>query len=285
MSKLGNRLIEEIDKNAQNPFGKGLMGKLFEKQKTMYYQKPKYPIIPVEDLAKGMVELSEEQWGIYAFHRDPIGGRFSEEEKLTLIHKAMECADRYAEECRVKDIKGYQSPTLIAKNLGAKIFYPRMPDTSGYGGNSVLFAQFRPPNAREVFTDCTDKATELFSKPSLKSILGNVDIKNILLSHELFHMFEERDAKTIFTETERKVVFELGPIKNRSKIICLGEIAAMHFAKNIMQLDYSPYVFDVLLSYVYDKQSACNLFAQIRKYLGVYEEPENIARPTNKYDE
>ena len=285
MGKLGNRLIEEIDKNAQNPFGKGLMGKLFERQKTLYYQKPKYPIIPVEDLAKGMIELTEEQWGIYAFHRDPIGERFSHEEKLDLIKRSIECADIYAEKCRVKDIKGYQSPTLIAKNLGAEVSYPKMPKTSGYGGNSVLFARFTPPKSIEIFMDCTDKADELFSRLPLKSVIGQLDIKNILLAHELFHLFEEQDKKTIFTETERKLLFKLGPIENKSRIICLGEMAAMHFAKVINQLDYSPYAFDILLSYVYDKQSACNLFAQIRKYLGVYEEPENIDRGIAKYDE
>ncbi len=248
------------------------MGGIFERHKNMYLQRENHPIVPLEDIARDLVTLTDEQWGEYAFRRDPIYRKFSSEEKERLIRLSNECGDEYAEKCRVGGIKGYQSPYLIASSLGVEVEYPNRPSAKAFEGDRVLFAQYTTPNHIEVYTDCTDKAERAFSTPAMTAILGNVNMREILLCHELFHYFEYVDEKTIFTENEKKTLTLFKVIKNRSRIMCLGEIAAMRFAKSVMQLSYSPYVFDILLSYLYDKQTACNLYYKTKKLL--FPEPD-----------
>ena len=161
--------------------------------------------------------------------------------------------------------RGRKSPSLIARELGVEVRFPHRPAAKALEGNRVLFAQYTSPHLIEVFTDCTKRMEKAFAVSSLRTVLGDVDIKEVLLAHELFHFFEERDAKTIFTENEKKDLPVLGIFRNSSRILCLGEMAAMRYAKGIMGLGYSPYVFDVLLTYLYDKQAACNLYAAIEK--------------------
>lgn len=246
--------------------GKGLFGKLFQLQKDLYTpQKVNAPLLSLEALAQELVVISDEEWGKYAFYRDPIGGKFTPEEKERLIGLSLECGDNYARECTCG--KGMRAPSLIAKELGVRVEYPRRPAAKALEGNRVLFAQYTTPDLIEVFTDCTGKAEEAFSALPLQGILGKVNIREILLAHELFHYYEYRDAKTIFTENEKKDIPILGVFHNRSRILCLGEIAAMRFAKRIVDLSYSPYVYDVLLAYLYDRQTACNLYAGIQRLL------------------
>lgn len=66
----------------------------------------------------------------------------------------------------------------------------------------------------------------------------------------------------IFTRTE-KVELWRKPFSNRSAIACLSEIAAMAFAAELMELEASPYMLDVLLVYSYDRNAAWGLYDEI----------------------
>jgi hypothetical protein len=280
--KQGSRLGPVRNYDPEHPYGRGLFGRLFEKQKNLYVKKVDFPLIPLEDLTEGLIAINERQWGLYAIHRDPINGKFTEEDKDRYITKSMECADKYAGECRNSD-GTYPRPSEIASKLGINVQKKDRPPATGYGGNSVMFAQFTSPADITIYQDCINKAKETMMKPAVRQLIGKVDIEQVLLAHEIFHYFEERDKKTIYTETERKTVLKLGPITNSSRIVALGEIAAMHFAKDIIGLSYSPYVFDILLTYGYSKKTACNLYGQITTFLGIYKEPERLDTET-KYD-
>lgn len=85
---------------------------------------------------------------------------------------------------------------------------------------------------------------------------------NVLLAHELFHAVEEQHADEIYTRTE-KVELWRKPFSNRSSIACLSEMAAMAFAGELLGLDCSPYMLDVLLVYAYDKEAAWGLYEEI----------------------
>lgn len=250
------------DQNSSNP---GLLGKLYQYQKTMYTpQKVNSPILSMEELAAALTVISDEEWGQYAFRRDPIGGKFTPEEKKRLIRLSLECGDAYVRESTEA---GRKSASLIAKELGVEVRYPQRPGAKALEANRVLFAQYTSPSLIEVFTDCWEKMEKVLDTSSLRNILGDVDIREVLLAHELFHYFEERDAKTIFTENEKKDLPVFGVFRNSSRILCLGEMAAMRYAKGIAGLSYSPYVFDVLLTYLYNQQAACNLYGSIQKLL------------------
>ena len=45
--------------------------------------------------------------------------------------------------------------------------------------------------------------------------------------------------------------------------MCLGEIAGMAFAKELLQLTYSPYILDSFLVYLYHPKVAFDLYNEI----------------------
>ena len=258
------RLNTKPNDDIGSPFGGGLFAKLFDMQKNLYINKVNAPIIPLEDLAMGLIAITDQQWNQYAFSRDPINGILTDEEREQFGELSLACADEY-----VQKYQATGGPERIAEQLNVRVSYPERPSVNAMEANRVLFARYSTPGEIEVFTDCTNLAEEAFSTDSMQKILGKVNIKDVLLCHELFHHLEELDAKTIYTENARKERKIFRIIPNPTRIACLGEIAAMRFAKGILNLPYSPYIFDVLLAYLYDKQVACNLYAKIQQMFGL----------------
>ena len=247
-----------------DPFGSGFFGKMKDKQENLYNQKKDDLIVPLEEMARTLITITDEQWCEYAFSREPINSILTDVERKEFSEKALRCADEYVEK-----YKTLGNPIRIAEQLGIHVAYLERPTAKAMEANRVLFARYTTPGNIEIFTDCTERAEEAFFSDDMRKILGNVSIKDVLLCHELFHHFEELDEKTIYTENARKVRKVFNVIPNDARIVCLGEIAAMRFAKGFLNLSYSPYVFDVLLAYLYDRQVACNLYAKIQRMLGL----------------
>ena len=93
--------------------------------------------------------------------------------------------------------------------------------------------------------------------------MNNVNIEEILLAHEIFHYIEEHNGEDMFTQRETIRLWKFGPFKNDSNIVCLGEIAGMAFAKELLQLPYSPYILDSFLVYLYHPKVAYELYKEI----------------------
>jgi len=142
--------------------------------------------------------------------------------------------------------------SALETELGLKLKTPATPA----GGGQVLFAQFVQPDEITIFTDCLDKAETLGGL-----LPARAKLQGIILAHELFHAVEEANPD-IYTRTE-KIELWRKPFSNKSCIVCLSEIAAMAFAKQLLGLDFNPYALDVLLVYPYDAQAACGLYAEI----------------------
>ena len=145
-----------------------------------------------------------------------------------------------------------RDPLTLCGELGLKLKTPATPA----GGGQVLFAQFVQPDEITIFTDCLDKAETLGGL-----LPARAKLQGIILAHELFHAVEEANPD-IYTRTE-KIELWRKPFSNKSCIVCLSEIAAMAFAKQLLGLDFNPYALDVLLVYPYDAQAACGLYAEI----------------------
>ena len=121
--------------------------------------------------------------------------------------------------------------------------------------------------------DCIEKAEKLINKEKLQSFFPAADLKDVLMAHELFHGIEYRIRKQIFTQTE-KIELWRRPFSNKSKILCLSEMAAMAFAKRMTGISCSPYVLDVLLMYCYNEEAAIALYEEILEAAGIREREE-----------
>ena len=214
-----------------------------------------YPEVSLEEMAGTLAGFTEEMWGRYAFSREPLEGKFTEEQKDSYTVKANACGREWAR--RMAAQYGTRSPWLLAEKMGMKVKLEERPT----GGGLVLFAQFVQPDEITIFTDCIDRAAALQVEWKCPLLEGEA-LKGTLLAHELFHAVEEQHAEKIFTRTE-KVELWRKPFSNRSAIACLSEIAAMAFAAELMELEASPYMLDVLLVYSYDRNAAWGLYDEI----------------------
>ncbi len=226
-----------------------LLDKLFPAQKAPAGLTALAP----EDMARYLNTLDDGQWGLYAFSRDPIEGKFTLEQKLAYTRAANACGEMWAE--KTADEFGARDPLLLTQKMGLTLKTPCTP----IGGGQVLFAQFVEPDEITIFTDCLDKA----------SVLGDLlppreELLRIILAHELFHAVEERHKSEIYTRTERVELWRK-PFSNRSPIACLSEIAAMSFARQLLGLSFHPYTLDVLLVWPYGRQAATDLFLEIKE--------------------
>jgi hypothetical protein len=219
-------------------------------------------IAEIQDMLKDLVEISDEDWGKYAFSREPLNGKFDDETKKRLILEANKCGVDYAH--KMSSQYGQNTPQELAAKLGLNIEYLSKP----VGGGHVIFAQFVEPNHITIFRDCVEKANELIENKDLLSVLSALDVEKVLLAHEIFHYIEELYKHEIFTKTEKVKLWAPKPFKNESRIVCLGEIAGMAFAKELLKMPYSPYVLDVFLVYDYNPEAAYYLYKEIMEITG-----------------
>ena len=156
------------------------------------FSMPEYPKVPFPEMIEKLGALTEEDWGKYAFSREPLEGRFSNEKKMQYTHKANDCGREWAE--KIARQYGTRNPGELAEKLGMKVKTPKVP----VGGGLVLFAQFVEPDEITIFTDCVDKASKLEEECGC-DLLRRENLTNTLLAHELFHAVEGRTLeKTVF---------------------------------------------------------------------------------------
>lgn len=211
----------------------------------------------MKEKLNNLVKISDEAWGLYAFRREPLEGKFTNDKKIELIKKANKCGQEYAN--KIKQKYGEISIYDLAIKLGLEVESPDKP----VGGGHIIFAQFVEPNKVTIFKDSIDKAESLVLKENLMPIFSNAKVYDILLAHEIFHFIEENNKDEIFTHTEKIRLWKFGPIKNDSNIVCLSEIAGMAFAKELLNIPYSPYILDVFLVSLYNEEVSYGLYNEI----------------------
>lgn len=208
--------------------------------------------LTLDELWAKTLLLSDMTWYHYLFLQDPVAGKFSISEKNDLIQKAAACGCHYA-----RKYAKYQTPARLAKHLDTEVHYPEQDESGG----RTLFAQYTEPNKIEIFINCINELekNQIMSQqyPDRETII------DVLMSHELFHRIEYIKHDTIFTQTYKKLLWKIGPIKNHSSLICLSEIAAMSFAKHFLKLNFNPCCFNVLLTYSYHQQAAVDLYGYV----------------------
>lgn len=264
-------MTKERFKELMKPITDGLFGK----QKPYSPKMQRYAVRPVGVIVADLCAIEEPAWGKYAFSREPLNGKFNDDQRRELTAQAIRCGAQYAERYAVQ--YGTRDPEALAKQLGVKIDYPLMPQST----DRVLFAEFREPDTIHVYMDGVRKAEFLFEEPGVREALGGVQISKLLLAHELFHLVEEKNKREIWTKTYRVELWAPKPLHNRSRVNVLGEIAAMSFAKTLTGLSYSPYVMDAFLVYGYAPEAASALYEEMMGYAGLVPKGGTEPLPAN----
>lgn len=203
-----------------------------------------------------LLKLNDIEWGLYAFSRDPLGEKLSAKEKRELIVKANQCGAEQAKYLKMEF--GQKAVKEYAEKLNIQI---KKEDSDG-SENYIVFAKFNYPNQVTIYSGNVSKVEKLIKENDMDEILGKVDIESMLISHELFHYFEESN-KDIYTKTKKIELWKLGPIRYSSKLVALSEIAAMSFARELLHIGYNPYVFDAIMLYPHDAKKTQELIDEI----------------------
>ena len=203
--------------------------------------------------------MSSREYGLYAFARDPVNHRLEDGRRLQMIDRANECGRRQARELIARYGK------LAAPEYAARLrVWIRRKDSAGVG-DYPLFASFEEPDRITLYMKNVEDARELIEDNDLAELLDHVDLEEVLLFHELFHVLEARDS-SIYTRTEKIALWKLGPLRGATRLVALSEIAAMAFAQECLSIDYSPFLFDVLLPWKRNPPQAEKLYRSILNY-------------------
>ena len=252
-------MTREQVKEALKPIAQGLFGK----QGTTRYQRPHFPLRPLETMLKDLTGIPFADWYRYAFSREPLNGKFHDDQRRKWMEQSISCGYQYAD--RVCREYHCQTPEALAEALGMKVSYPTFPEKT----DRVLFAEFRVPDQISIYMDAIDRIRRYRHLPEVEEALTKeLKITSLLLAHELFHFVEEAYKAEIFTRTEKIRLWSVGPLHNDSGIMILGEIAAMAFAQRLTGIPYAPYVMDVFLVYGYSPEEASGLYEEMMQYAG-----------------
>lgn len=245
-------------KNAVKPILDGLVGK----QRKPAYERPHYQIRDLNEMMRDLVSYPAEDWWKYAFSRDPLNGKLQDAQRQKWAQESIACGYEYAD--RAIREYGTDDPAVIASRMGMVVTYPEFPAKT----DRVLFAEFTPPDQIRIYMDAVWKAKDLLKDPETAEIMTDrLDVSRLLLSHELFHVVEERNKNEIYTRTEKVRLWQIGGLHNDSVLIANSEIAAMAFAQRLNGLTYFPYALDVFLVYGYSPEEASGLYEEIMSYM------------------
>lgn len=248
-------------KELWQPIAQGLFGE--EGATPARYRVPHYEVRPVGMIVEDLVTIPDELWAKYAFAREPLNGKFNDEQRLELTRQALACGREYAEKLIAE--YGPLSPEEMAKKMGMIVDYPEMPQST----DRVMFAEFRDPNKIHIFMDGIRKGRVLLTEPGVaEALTDKLDIPQLLIGHELFHHVEEKYRKEVWTRTYKIELWAIKPFHNRSGVAVLGEIAAMAFTQTLTGLPYSPYVMDAFLVYGYNPEVASGLYEEMMERAG-----------------
>jgi len=205
---------------------------------------------------KDLIQLTDEDWTRYAFLSEPLVNRispdmrhqYSRDTTLNSIELAQEIRQKYS--------------NISIKYLVEKLNINFVEKLAQEGGGFSMFASFEEPNTITVYKDVSDATDKLIDDNDLREIIGNLRTVDLLFSHELYH-FLEFTRTDVYSTQQKILVWQIGPLKNLSRIKCLGEIGAMSFSRELLNLPYSPNIFNVLMLYVQNPVSAERLYLKI----------------------
>lgn len=206
------------------------------------------------DFAKSFAQLQavpETIWGSYQFRRDILYKKISPQQQQIMLEKAIACGEAEAQKL-LADYGGYSVKALY-QELKIAITYGEEEQI----GNRLLFALYDPDQGVLLMK----KPIEKFEALATAQQLTTADITEVLLAHELFHHLESHDD-SLYTQTEKIQLWQLLGYRHRSAIRALSEIAAMAFAQKLLGLDYSPYVYEVMMVWPY---AQAQVAAQLRE--------------------
>lgn len=213
----------------------------------------------IQDVIIRLKDIPESVFDRYLFENDYISCRIPKPDRECLAQKARQCGlDLSLQSGRTCQSDAYHQ---LKQQVEVRYF-----NDEGSDIYPMVFANFRLPNIISLNHICIDKTSSFCTEEGISDILDVPEITQILFIHELFH-YIEHSTPDIFTQTERWEERGILGRTRKTSIPALSEIACSAFVQDMLSLDYSPEVFDVIFQWMMDpirgKQLARRIFSQI----------------------
>ncbi|WP_298843568.1 hypothetical protein [Clostridium sp.] len=211
----------------------------------------------IKNMINELLKFDENKWEKYIYAREPLKNKLSQKQKSEYKSGAENCGHDIANEIIVK--YGLLTPREYAQKLEVKVIDAIDQEST----ERVMFMKFERPSTITVFNKVVDKANEIIKSEGLEELLENINVYDMIIAHDLFHNFECN--REIYTNQVKIKQWSLGPYKHMSRLSCLSETGAMAFVKELLNIEYSPFIFDVVFLYTVNKIRARELFEAICK--------------------
>ena len=210
----------------------------------------------IRDWIAQLIKLPDCVWDAYAFAREPLSGKITPEMRLEFAQKSRQCGLDYANALDFHP--GTDDLEALVRAKGVKLEF----QNGESGGAFSFFAKFTVPDEIQIYRTSAMETDALIQSEGIFELIGDVKTEDVLLAHEFFHFFEFSDPEA-YTRKKHLLLWKLGPIKNESSVGALEEIGAMAFARQLLRISFSPYIFDVLMLYPANQQRAKTVYEAI----------------------
>ncbi len=183
---------------------------------------------------KSLLNLDDYYYYLYLLNADVFKDRINN--KYQIIKQSVECALKCAKQLKDQNIGFYD---LINKY---DLVYEE--ENSQNIFNLYDLGVFESPN-KIIFHKDNIRTLEEEIKKEKISIFAKVNPKDIITSHEIYHLLEENRLITDNICISYQI---LGFIKKKVKLRAPSEIGAMVFAKEFLSLDFNPVVLNYFLA-------------------------------------
>jgi len=211
----------------------------------------------IQEFARNLAGFGDDQWLAYNMKREPLAGRLSNTQKHDLYFGAVACGQEQAR--LMRGARKDATVPELAESLGVKITM----DPVVSDGVFTTFATYSTRDGVTIYADNATATDDLIAREGLEDLSGGIAMRDLLLAHELFHFVENR-TPDLFIHKKHVLIFKVGALEYRSKLMCLSEVAAMAFAQELTGLPCSPYVFDVIMLYAKNPQRAKQQYDMIQ---------------------
>lgn len=203
-------------------------------------------MIEFKEIIEKLYDVSDKSWGIYAFRKEIIKNKISIDEVDILVNKAIVCGSDIALKMHKNNI---YSINQIIKEFKLNLLYK---DEYKDATDRLILALYNNPKKIVILKDPINRLVVNLNENKIYSLNYQL-IENILIAHEIFHYYENKNKK-IFTKTSLKY--------NKN---ILSEIAASSFTKEFLKLEFNPLMLDILFYYSYNKNTALSLYLDVIK--------------------
>lgn len=211
----------------------------------------------IKDKIEHLLTLPDEVFAYYLFSQDPLKDKVSVPEKREVIEKSLREGREVSR--KLKSTYGQLSVDEYISKLDIQLTY----EEAHNGMEYIYFGTYQNPNKMTIYTENIEKGMQLAESEKIP-LVEEVNLIDVVKSHELFHYFQETD-KELYINTNKITLWKMFKYKHKSKFIAQAEIASMAFAKELMDLPFSPNVLDVLLLYPHNKMMAEKVYEQITR--------------------